>query len=881
MFDRSGKGQGTQQSAVFNGRFQALGDHIRMRTLIALHGIGMIYMTIFSFKAIHEGMCGVAIADALAFISTSISVYFLIKQRARWCSTWAFLICVGMLFLFLLITGGSEGSGHLWLFGYPIAAVLLLQRREGMVLAVIFLACVALILLLPRLWEWQYVYPVNFKLRLFGSLILVFIIALTYELVVSSAAQNIAQQDRKYRALYDNVPIGLYQASSGGELVGVNRALAAMFGCESAEQMIKEKLFVPGIFSEIVSRRFLKDEQVHGITRTLQRRDGAEISVRENVRRAKRIDEMGMETTTFEGSLEDISMIRNLETRKESYKNDLLVLSSSAVRFGAATRSSDIYRIFAELAGTIIGDAFSIVSIYDADAGTLNVSDYYVHPCYIEKLASLLGDPRTLTMPVDDTSLEPLRSGEIAEISGGIYELSFGAIPPDICTSLTKSLDLGRLYALGISWQREVYGSASFIMRGDQTLGSEKREALETLGRQAAVVLRRMAGEVQIRQQHSFISILMDTIPIPVFFKDREGRYMGCNRAFEKFTGKDRDFLDGKTVWDMAPPEIAEEYARQDNELFSSGTSQRYEWKVKRGDGELRDVKFYKGAFYNEKGEVAGLVGTFTDITEEKALLKATVRARDEAEKAAQMKMRIMSSVTHEMRTPLTAIMSLSELVYGSAVGSDGSDELILMRKAAGRLMDTVDNIIALTGLEAGILKVNETQFDVVDMLKTIDARFAGEAREKGLRFFCKIPEKPLVVAGDNSKTAMVLRQLVSNAVKFTDSGEVRVSAEIQQQDEHTATNDIHVLFTVTDTGPGIAEEIKDHIFEVFFQADQSVTRKYGGAGLGLPVTEGLTRLLGGTFEMKNNDPKGTMCMVRVVYKRNTTNVEDTNEEGA
>ncbi|MBD3343913.1 MAG: PAS domain S-box protein [Chitinivibrionales bacterium] len=879
MSERNFKNKSKGKTAGQSGRSSLLaGEHIRLRTLIVLHSVGILYMLIFGIKALFEGMYMVAGADIIALTVSVLNVLYLLRHKSSRRSIWIFMVLVGLLFLFLLVTGGSEGSGHLWLFGYPIAAMLLLGRRQGMPLAFSFLALVACILVLPHLWDLHYVYTVNFKLRLFGSLLLVIIIAVTYELVISSAVEKAAYQDRKYRALYNTVPIGLYQATAAGELIDANPAFAQMFGCESVEQLLKNGLFTPGMFSETVSQRLLNNEQVRGITRRFQRINGTDIFLRENIRRVKRVDSEGNETTTFEGSVEDISELKDLEVRKESYKNDLLVLSSSAVRFGAVAQSSDIYRVFAELAGTIIGGAFSVVSIYDANAGVMKVSDYYIHPCYIDKLVSMLGDIRELTMPVGSASLGPLRPGDLIEVPGGIHQLFFGAIPAGVCGSVTKSLDLGRVYTLGISWQGDVYGTASFIMHEDRVLSSEKREALEMLGRQAAVMLRRMAGESEIRRQHSFISTLIDTIPIPVFFKDRDGRYLGCNRAMEKFTGKGRDFIKGKTVWDMAPPDIAEEYARKDNEIFTNGTSQRYEWKVTRGDGELRDVKFYKAAFHTEEGEVSGLVGTFIDITEEKALLKATVRARDEAEKTSRMKMGIMSAVSHEMRTPLTAVLSLAELLHDSQVGRNSSEELLLIRRSATRLMETVENIIALTGLETGVLKINETQFDIAGLLKNINTRFSGEAREKGLEFKCEIPGKMPAVTGDEAKTAMVLQQLVSNAVKFTDSGEVAVHAAVEQN-RHQQTNDIAVVFTISDTGPGIAKEIKELVYDAFFQADQTSRRKHSGSGLGLPVTQGLIVLLGGTFEMKNNNPNGTICTLRIPYKRENTPDKDAPEE--
>ena len=138
--------------------------------------------------------------------------------------------------------------------------------------------------------------------------------------------------------------------------------------------------------------------------------------------------------------------------------------------------------------------------------------------------------------------------------------------------------------------------------------------------------------EMQLNKERDVLSTLLETIPSPVFYKDTDGRYTGCNKAFEEFVGRQREEIIGKTVYDMGPEEIADKYRQKDEELLKNRKQQHYEWKVKRADGLLRDVKFDKSVLVNGNGRVTGIVGVVTDITEQKSIENALVESNEQLE---------------------------------------------------------------------------------------------------------------------------------------------------------------------------------------------------------------------------------------------------------
>lgn len=377
----------------------------------------------------------------------------------------------------------------------------------------------------------------------------------------------------------------------------------------------------------------------------------------------------------------------------------------------------------------------------------------------------------------------------------------------------------------------------------------------------------------QIRNQGLFMRTLIDSLPIPFFYKDTDGKYLGCNRAFERLLGKSRDQIVGRSVFDMAPADVAQRYHDMDVALFSQPGTQTYEWVI-RGKEGLRQVIFHKATFVHANGDVAGLLGGITDVTELKQVqqelqlhrdnLEALVaerteqliQAKEAAEAASRAKSAFLANMSHELRTPMNGIMGMIDLVWRRLGDPVGRAQLEKAKQAARHLLALINDILDLSKIEAHKMVLEATPFRLQDVLDNMEGVVAHQAADKGL----PLTIAPLPVAadgyfiGDPLRLGQVLINLVGNAIKFTSQGSVAVRfLAIEETPEY-----VLLRCEVADTGIGIESGQLQCLFKPFEQADDSMTRRYGGTGLGLAISRHLVKLMDGQIGVDSQPGAGS-----------------------
>ena len=262
-------------------------------------------------------------------------------------------------------------------------------------------------------------------------------------------------------------------------------------------------------------------------------------------------------------------------------------------------------------------------------------------------------------------------------------------------------------------------------------------------------------------------------------------------------------------------------------------------------------------AEHDSKGKPLRLMGTLADIGERKRVEQETERARTLSEQASRAKSEFLANISHEVRTPLNALMGLTRMLMDSPLNADQSNWVSLMDQSAHGLLDLLNNILDLSRIEAGKLDIENLRFDLHQALEQAVVPFAEQASEKPLEFrFDLSPTLPQWVMGDVSRLRQVLNNLLSNAIKFTPRGgriEVRAMAL-----EAAGELPSRLQLQVRDTGVGIAPEHHANVFEAFTQADASTARPYGGSGLGLAICVRLARLMGGNIELQSAHQQGS-----------------------
>ncbi|MGA2113823.1 MAG: ATP-binding protein [Bryobacteraceae bacterium] len=279
------------------------------------------------------------------------------------------------------------------------------------------------------------------------------------------------------------------------------------------------------------------------------------------------------------------------------------------------------------------------------------------------------------------------------------------------------------------------------------------------------------------------------------------------------------------------------------------------EYRLRAKDGSYRWVLARGQAQWDAAGHPLRFVGSHTDITEQKLAEQVLKRAKEEAETANRAKSQFLANMSHEMRTPLNGIIGMSELALDTELSAEQRGYLATVKSSAESLLMTIDEVLDFAGVEAGTIELAATAFRLRQSLEETIECLGPRAREKGLSLEYEIsPGAPEVVLGDAARLRQVVTHLAGNAIKFTDRGEVRLSAAVESDD----ASGLCLHFTVTDTGVGIASAKLSSIFDAFTQADGSLTRRHGGVGLGLSIASKLVRLMGGTIWAENRESGGS-----------------------
>lgn len=279
---------------------------------------------------------------------------------------------------------------------------------------------------------------------------------------------------------------------------------------------------------------------------------------------------------------------------------------------------------------------------------------------------------------------------------------------------------------------------------------------------------------------------------------------------------------------------------------------------------EVTKTENYTHRFrYGADNELGAVVNAFNSMMERigdreqrlRQMILELEEARDQAESAARSKSSFLANMSHEIRTPMNGVMGMIALLRQGGLTDQQKAYFETIERSADALLLIIDDILDFTKIEAGRLKLVQTSFDLRESLRSIEALFSEPASQKGLSLRFNIdPDLPPAVSGDPGRIRQVLLNLIGNAVKFTQSGEVAVTAATQ-----TDKSGHFIRFTVVDTGPGIEPEDQSRIFSEFFQADVSLTRAHGGTGLGLAITQELVKLMGGRIGFDTVVGKGSV----------------------
>jgi two-component system, sensor histidine kinase and response regulator len=370
-------------------------------------------------------------------------------------------------------------------------------------------------------------------------------------------------------------------------------------------------------------------------------------------------------------------------------------------------------------------------------------------------------------------------------------------------------------------------------------------------------VTDKVEAEEALDLERDLLGSLMDTIPDAVYFKDQASRFLRISRSQSEQFGlaSPRDAI-GKTDADIFTAEHAQKALADERRIMETGEPvvaqvEKETW----ADREDTWVSTTKMPLRNKKGEISGTFGISRDVTELKRMTDECTKSRDAAEAASRAKGEFLANMSHEIRTPMNGIIGMTELLLNTRVNDEQREYLRLVQSSADALLALLDDILDFSKIEAGRLELDRFAFPLRDTLGATLHSLAARATQKGLELAAHIlPDVPDDLVGDAGRLRQIVVNLVGNAIKFTEHGEVIVRVTTNSVADGAAT----LQFAVSDTGIGVSPEHQAKIFESFTQADASMTRQFGGTGLGLTISSQLVQLMGGRIWVESQVGQGS-----------------------
>ena len=400
----------------------------------------------------------------------------------------------------------------------------------------------------------------------------------------------------------------------------------------------------------------------------------------------------------------------------------------------------------------------------------------------------------------------------------------------------------------------------------DRIRAEEARE--QVMDKLREEMARREQAQIELEQQSSFLRSFLDASPDLVFYRNIDKQFSGCNRAMELLTGKSEKQLIGLTPRDIYDDEAASKVLETDEKVFRHNVALTYEQWLQYPDGRKACFEIRKVPYYDRVGKRSGLMGFGRDITERK-------RYQDALENASREKTTFISTISHELRTPLNGIVGLSRILLDTDLNQEQLKFLKTIHVSAITLGNIFNDVIEMDKIERRKVQLDNQPLDFTGFLADLENLSGLLAQPKGLKFVMA-PALPLPhkICTDGTRLRQILWNLIGNAVKFTQQGEIVVRVEYGQDET--------LRFEVEDSGMGIPQDEQDKIFAMYYQVkDQHGGKPATGTGIGLAVSRRLAQAMGGDISVHSAPGQGSCFTVLIKAPRVAEEADDEEQEDA
>ncbi|SBS35217.1 Signal transduction histidine-protein kinase BarA [Marinomonas aquimarina] len=377
-------------------------------------------------------------------------------------------------------------------------------------------------------------------------------------------------------------------------------------------------------------------------------------------------------------------------------------------------------------------------------------------------------------------------------------------------------------------------------------------------------ITSRLEIEADIAKAQSRLSIATESAGIGVWEMDLQTRELIWDqRMCELYELENASGRIDYALWaSFIHPEDIPRLQKETVRAIEYSTDLDVDFRIVLSNGKVRYIKASARTALDTEGNPLYLFGTNMDVTERYETERILTHAREEAIRASQAKSNFLATMSHEIRTPLNGVLGMTEILSGSELSKEQQSQLAIIQNSGENLLELINEILDFSKIEAGHLSLEVIDFDLEGLVYDLSRLLVNKAEAKGIDLLVEygISEFPLV-RGDAYRIRQILMNLVGNAIKFTEHGQVLIAVTGELAE---AEQELNVSLSVTDSGIGISEDAQSKLFQAFMQADNSTTRKFGGTGLGLAITKQLVDLMGGEISVTSQVGQGSVFTVRI-----------------
>ncbi len=368
-------------------------------------------------------------------------------------------------------------------------------------------------------------------------------------------------------------------------------------------------------------------------------------------------------------------------------------------------------------------------------------------------------------------------------------------------------------------------------------------------------ITERHLAQEAIKKERAYFKHLFKSVPAGIVLLDRNDCVIDLNEGFEQLFQYTRQEAIGKFVNDLIVPATLKQEGINATLRVASKETIYFETRRQRKDGEQIDVAISGKPLSEEMGKLA-VIGVYLDITERKKAEKELIIAKEQAQAASKAKSEFLANMSHEIRTPLNGVIGFTEILKNTKLNEQQKQYLENANVSAQLLLGIINDILDFSKIESGKLELDTVRTDIIELTEQAIDIVKHKASEKKLEMLLNIQhDVPRFATVDPIRLKQILVNILGNAVKFTEKGEVELKLSFSKETNEQG----RFFFSIRDTGIGISKEKQKGMFTPFFQADTSTTRKYGGTGLGLQISNILTKKMGGTIQVESEEGKGSI----------------------